>query len=573
MIPTFYNGQYHGQLQIRTNIVFNDLVGIKEVESTVELTFDLIMEWKDNRFAMNGFWENIPMGFIDLSTLLTNDSVTIWRPMPSFPDLVGADLFSYDYRFNEYNEFFFQQSYHMTLVQPQFDFRAYPGDSQTINVRFSDAEFATRQLIFVPTNIRFTTLQDGSVSFQQNPIWTVNSNGYTAYVDDAYSNSYNVFYVDVTRRAYGVVIRLVLPMALLILLGAITFWVSYDQRVDTTITILLAMSALYIVILSNIPLVGYLTNVDKFVFWMYFMLVLVAVLHQMYATLNEKLDRWPLRLMYLRVIELAGRVFVLPAVSIYFAEYIPISSDKSVPDLIIILSTLVSFSILVRELFGLRSAFYECMRKLTEKINNPELRVEAVSFIEAFAMNMFFLKTFSFTKVLISQHLHKYGDFPIKARQPLHLRNLSSLMSLIDGQNHDQTIQHRKGSVRKLRLSKIGLFGPDLEESEVEARLQELREMNEKSGSSSEGGSLAPAPQFGALRPTANNSSKGTTQLGTTAAAANRDMMEPISNPMNNSNAPVNEEKRSVNAGQPIRRAKHKRRGSTDIDSDDENGL
>lgn len=69
------------------------------------------------------------------------------------------------------------------------------------------------------------------------------------------------------RRAYGVVIRLVLPMALLIFLGVITYWVLPENRLDVTLTILFAMSALYIVILQNIPLVGYLTDVDKYVFW------------------------------------------------------------------------------------------------------------------------------------------------------------------------------------------------------------------------------------------------------------------------------------------------------------------
>lgn len=88
------------------------------------------------------------------------------------------------------------------------------------------------------------------------------------------------------RRAYGVVIRLVLPMALLILLGSITFWVSYDHRVDVTITILLAMSALYIVILQNIPLVGYLTNVDRFVFWVR-LLVFNLVLFRAFSPCDE----------------------------------------------------------------------------------------------------------------------------------------------------------------------------------------------------------------------------------------------------------------------------------------------
>lgn len=40
----------------------------------------------------------------------------------------------------------------------------------------------------------------------------------------------------------------------------LTFWANVDSRIDTTMTILLSVSALYVVILSNIPLLGYLTR-------------------------------------------------------------------------------------------------------------------------------------------------------------------------------------------------------------------------------------------------------------------------------------------------------------------------
>lgn len=69
------------------------------------------------------------------------------------------------------------------------------------------------------------------------------------------------------RKGSGIVIRLVLPLFLLLLLSAVTFWMTTEKRVDVTITIMLSVSALYIVILGNIPLVGYLTKLDKFVFW------------------------------------------------------------------------------------------------------------------------------------------------------------------------------------------------------------------------------------------------------------------------------------------------------------------
>ena len=49
--------------------------------------------------------------------------------------------------------------------------------------------------------------------------------------------------------------------------AGVTFWAEPETRVDSITTLILAVSALYIVILGNIPLVGYLTDFDRFVFW------------------------------------------------------------------------------------------------------------------------------------------------------------------------------------------------------------------------------------------------------------------------------------------------------------------
>jgi hypothetical protein len=40
----------------------------------------------------------------------------------------------------------------------------------------------------------------------------------------------------------------------------LTFWANLDDRINMTMTILLSVSALYVVILGNIPLLGYLTR-------------------------------------------------------------------------------------------------------------------------------------------------------------------------------------------------------------------------------------------------------------------------------------------------------------------------
>ncbi len=57
---------------------------------------------------------------------------------------------------------------------------------------------------------------------------------------------------------------------------------------------------------------------------MFLSLVLVCTMHQVYATLHEKADRWPLRIVYLRVIEMAGRTCLISTILLYFLTTIMI---------------------------------------------------------------------------------------------------------------------------------------------------------------------------------------------------------------------------------------------------------
>lgn len=71
--------------------------------------------------------------------------------------------------------------------------------------------------------------------------------------------------IRVSRQSAGVVYRLAFPIMLMLLLVGLTFWGEHSSRVDTTITILLSVSALYIVVFSSVPMIGTLTEFDKYI--------------------------------------------------------------------------------------------------------------------------------------------------------------------------------------------------------------------------------------------------------------------------------------------------------------------
>ena len=57
--------------------------------------------------------------------------------------------------------------------------------------------------------------------------------------------------LEIQRAGRGILVRFALPILILLLLSAATFWADFSSRIDTTMTILLSVSALYVVIIEG----------------------------------------------------------------------------------------------------------------------------------------------------------------------------------------------------------------------------------------------------------------------------------------------------------------------------------
>lgn len=55
----------------------------------------------------------------------------------------------------------------------------------------------------------------------------------------------------IQRAGRGILVRFALPILILLLLSAATFWADFNSRIDTTMTVLLSVSALYVVIIEG----------------------------------------------------------------------------------------------------------------------------------------------------------------------------------------------------------------------------------------------------------------------------------------------------------------------------------
>lgn len=221
------------------------------------------------------FWnkmsKSVQQNGFELTLILQqNTSIGFWTPDIRFHDVSDLDFIVQTIRINSSNIVFWSRHTVATYLQPKFKFDQYPSDEQAIHIRYGSYAYSQSYLkmVFLQPAITLNTNYDNSTTYTSNPEWTYDNS--TTYYETYVSGSgfLNIIYhIYMKRQGSGIVVRLILPITLLLFLGGLTFWAEYTNRVDSTITLLLAVSALYIVILGNIPLVGYLTAIDRYVFY------------------------------------------------------------------------------------------------------------------------------------------------------------------------------------------------------------------------------------------------------------------------------------------------------------------
>jgi hypothetical protein len=245
---------------------------VDAVAGTATMDFYLRLYWQDSRYNMPLFWKKMSPQIRKYGIELTRfqSSVNFWQPDIRFHDVSDVNYIVETIRVNASNVFFWSRHTIGTFAQPKMEFEQYPGDHQMVHVRFGSYAYDQTwlQMIFLPGALSFNENYDKSMTFLSNPNWAFDNSTttYETYVSGSgFLNA--IYHIGIQRKGSGIVLRLILPITLLCFLGGLTFWAEYSGRVDSTITLLLAVSALYIVILANIPLVGYLTAMDTYIFW------------------------------------------------------------------------------------------------------------------------------------------------------------------------------------------------------------------------------------------------------------------------------------------------------------------
>jgi hypothetical protein len=148
---------------------------------------------------------------------------------------------------------------------------------------------------------------------------------------------------------------------------------------------------------------------------MFILLAAVITLHQVYATLFEKVEHWPLRVFILRFIEMLGRTFVGPFILIYFASNVKFADDKTQEG---ILYTVIAGSVILflRECGGLRSAFRDSCRLVLQKVNDPTLLAKDLSILEVILINRISFHVWSTSRQRIVKELTTHGSLAVDSK-------------------------------------------------------------------------------------------------------------------------------------------------------------
>ena len=140
----------------------------------------------------------------------------------------------------------------ITVVQTGFDYTMYPMDSQVVVIRFFSLSLKYSQVHLTGTmyaqdpQVDYVVNVQGERNIDKNPIWKFDSADVT-YESLIFAKSYSprsfgYLTINIHRDSDGIITRLALPMLLLSILAAASFWADPTDRIATTMTILLAVS-------------------------------------------------------------------------------------------------------------------------------------------------------------------------------------------------------------------------------------------------------------------------------------------------------------------------------------------
>ncbi len=158
---------------------------------------------------------------------------------------------------------------------------------------------------------------------------------------------------------------------------------------------------------------------------MFLLLVFAVILHQIYATIQEENDIWPLRIFYGRFIEFLGRIGFFPLVTFFFLYHIG-DVTPAIERGLIAVTIIIGTFILIKEGSDLKAHYKLAVKLLLQKLNSEDLLIKDLSPIELLLVNNLKFQKLSTSPVYVAEYLEIIGGLDIPKSRSLPLRRYSA---------------------------------------------------------------------------------------------------------------------------------------------------
>ena len=350
-VPSMYNNGTAGQFSptiVRVQYQLLDLVSVDDLTNVIVLDVIFRLKWTDPRW-------NLPSEIYDgLNPHLVNDGLDItgyvrdstnldlWLPNILFWNTVDEELtveLVKMYPSTIGTTFYWARQLLLTISQTM-SYSKYPLDSQVFLIQMQSYVDSSYFVVFEP----LLTAGQGPVvynslcinggnkcepSFFRNNLWNYLDWNYTISYSLQPSSSnpartFSLMTVSLffSRQYLGFVYRLGVPILLFLLIVGFSFWAELEERVDIGLQILLITVALYIVVGSSIPFVGYLTRMDTFVVTIFIALSVLTGIHFLTLIAHRKQEIYPLSYFLKETVVMLCRTFWMPLLWHFIVVYL-----------------------------------------------------------------------------------------------------------------------------------------------------------------------------------------------------------------------------------------------------------
>lgn len=271
--------------EVGLDLYINDILEIDEKMQTYDVDGFLSAEWNDPRQSFDpiefGYEWKIYRGEM-IETIIENE---IWWPDLYLVDSKGRRETTAAMLYIDPNGTIRYEEKFKATIKQGFSLENFPFDSHILTVTISSYSYTDYEVVF-------SSYKEATMFEWMTNEWIVTDSGELYF--DSFSGYPAITYsLGIKRLPSFYVSKYILPLALIVTISSIVFWLGFDSinmadRVEIIITSLLTVVAFDFVSNESLPKLSYLTSLDMVLILSYLILTLTMIETLIAQLLNKR---------------------------------------------------------------------------------------------------------------------------------------------------------------------------------------------------------------------------------------------------------------------------------------------